>query len=401
LIQPSIEVHMFKYLAASVVFVSCQSYDFEKVSPVGLSGTHQFDPIIARGLKPNLMLLVDQSKSMSDPIVPNCTGPNCATRISELKSAMATFTSTAGTVARLGLSLFPAAANVCAAPIGTRVAFPLPSVGDVGTDAVLQAKADEINQAIAAIVPLGGTPTAASLQFLGNSVPGLSDSADQRANFVLLLTDGLPNCNNVNPNNVCASQANASVCACTQAAGCSGSICATGCLDSDGTVAQIQALQAKNIKTIVVGFGSDFAGGGLATLNAMAEAGGFSRSCPKLMNSECGSGDTCDVATKLCKQKFYQAANGAELTAALKAIVKVFEKNPCEYGLAQLPKQSNGVTDYNLLSVNFAGQSLPSGSTTWLIEGDNLVFKGTYCQQLLDSTPASPVQLDVRSVQIF
>ena len=45
----------------------------------------------------------------------------------------------------------------------------------------------------------GGTPTAASLRFIRENVPALKDTSGGRSNFVLLLTDGLPNCNEQHP----------------------------------------------------------------------------------------------------------------------------------------------------------------------------------------------------------
>src|SRR5262249_35085856 len=152
-----------------------------------------------------------------------------------------------------------------------------------------------------------GTPTALSLTFLG-TLNELNDP--QREDFILLLTDGLPNCN---PNN--AKNCNVGMCTCTlnptTACAPGQPFCTLGCLDDDGSVQAIRDLRdatkhAGGIRTIVVGFGSDTASGG-DVLNAMAVAGGFQRTCPSGNDSECGSSNTC-LPTKVCAKAYYQAA---------------------------------------------------------------------------------------------
>ena len=77
---------------------------------------------------------------------------------------------------------------------------PLPEADD---DASLLAHANSINSIIQAIPnsgpgqPVGGTPTSGSLNFVGNLEGLLSE---ERKDFVILLTDGLPNCNKDNVN---------------------------------------------------------------------------------------------------------------------------------------------------------------------------------------------------------
>ncbi|MBS1149477.1 MAG: cglB, partial [Myxococcaceae bacterium] len=136
---------------------------------------------------------------------------------------------------------------------------------------------------------------------------------------VVLITDGLPNCNSANANTCTGS-----LCRCTlvPATSCMpASFCTQGCLDSDATTAQVDALRMKGIRTIVVGFGAETAtGDGPAALNAMAERGGFARACPNGTDAECGVGDTCTTANKLCGRRYYQASSAAQLTAALAEI---------------------------------------------------------------------------------
>jgi hypothetical protein len=412
-------------LSLTAVGVACQTYDFEPVTPLTLAQTTQSTPVSAHNLKPNVMLLVDKSGSMSGPIMagdPQCTpgcGPGgpacpagCKTRISELRSAMNTFLTSSGTVARMGLAFFPADSS-CGSTAAISADFPPENAAadDNGTDAALIAKAMDINQKITAIAPNGGTPTADSLAFVGTKI----DLTSPRLKFVLLMTDGLPNCNANNQNatctcnpNICGScaasnaicPAQAMACSCTTSSCAAGTaLCAKGCLDGDGSTATIADLNSKGIKTIVVGFGADTAGGTAATvLNSMAVAGGFARKCK--MNSDCDpmntGADSCDVAAGLCKNKFYQATNGADLATALADISKSLVGNmPCTFNLDSQP------SDPRLLSVLFNGVDVPTGPDTWSYSGGAVVFaqNGTYCQQILASTTQKPVQVEIRIVQ--
>lgn len=126
-----------------------------------------------------------------------------------------------------------------------------------------------ISSAYTAAVPGGGTPTAASLQAVKSHLlsQGLTTPA-----YVLLITDGLPNCNTALDANSCTPTTPG--CGPTPAA----STCALGskdCLDSAATVTAAQQLFAAGIKVFVVGFDTTLtAGNNKAVLDAIAAAGG-------------------------------------------------------------------------------------------------------------------------------
>jgi hypothetical protein len=262
-------------------------------------------------------------------------------------------------------------------------------------DADLQAAADKVNTAISTLVPSGGTPTAASLSMLA-TYTGLQDPDPNRLRLVLLLTDGLPNCNPQNPNNQCTA-VNA-VCQCTSKTptDCDpGRVgCSLSCTDKDASVLSIQALQDREIKTVVVGFGAETGTGNAPNvLNAMAEAGAFSRTCPNGTDAECNGGPSGDpndgcLPDLTCKKKYYQADTGDALGKALEAIVNRVA-NPCTWTLDMKPN------DPALLSVLVDGVSIPSGPTTWSYSAGDIVFvdSGDICQRLKASTPANPVNL--------
>ena len=361
-------------LVAVAVIASCTRYDFEPVEPVAVSMVTYSEKVEAVGLKPNVMLLLDTSGSM------NFGTP---TRMDQVRAAMGTFLAQQGAVARFGLTTYPASgADVCAPATGA--ALDIVQSNDVPAD--LSAAAGQISAAINALQPAGGTPTGASLRALGQ-LASLRDPA--RRDFVLLLTDGLPNCNASNPN-TCG---NPAACRCTSAGGCVATTCSTGCLDDQGAIAAVQALNqgspADAIQTIVIGFGADVTNpDGVATLDAMARAGGFQRTCA--VDADCGAGDAC--AAGLCGRQFFQAADGAQLGALLAAIIQRIGKDPCLYPLAEAPSAAN------LVTVLVDGQPVGTASDTWFYDAatNQVQFQGSLCTRARQSSAAAPLDVEIR-----
>jgi hypothetical protein len=402
--------------------VGCQRYDFEPVSPVGLSQTSSSYSIVAKKLKPDVMLMVDNSGSMYLPINPSLTtckltdgggcgqdytdpssycGPSCPTRTSELKRAMGGFFADAGTVARFGLTTFPYPVPPPRGPYDSEcstgaVRVPISLANPTqDVDADLQAAGNQIASTIGSDIVGGGTPTGNTVAMLGND-PGLQPQPGRDA-FILLETDGVPNCNANNVNDGCN---NPVACACTIGTLCCGGSTPyrrLGCLDQAATVNAIANLQTtKKIKTIVFGFG-DEAAGSTPTLEAMAEAGGFVRGCPDGGNGPCGANNTCVQATKLCLRQYYQANNGDELAQALRDAVQVIP-NPCKFSLSDTPSNPS------LLAVIVDGQSVAPGPDTWSYnppsgEPPYVLFTGNICTRLTNATAAAPVHVDIRIVR--
>jgi hypothetical protein len=404
---------MARVIAALFLLSACQTYDFERVTPFTVSQVTDEHIVASRQLKPNMMLLVDNSFSMELPTDPSAAAcpancgktastlcpPGCSTRVSELKVALGDFLSRQATVGRFGVTKFPQPVDnqPCHAASNIDQPLPAPTANDEGTDATLVASAAAVDRVIQTLRPNGGTPTAASLDFVG-SLAGLTDPNDGRADFVVLLTDGLPNCRDAHPEAVCdcgstCSAARLSACACTQG-DCLASRCSIGCLDDEGSVQAVRRLSLASVRTIVIGFGAEVNTDlGLPVLNALAEAGGFPRRCPNGTTAECGGG-ACDVATKLCDQKFFSARNGAELSSALAAISAGLPK-PCEWILSEKPSRA----DY--LSVVIDGQTVFSGAETYAYDWDaNVVtFQGALCHRLETSTPRERVNVEFRIVR--
>lgn len=398
------------------VFAGCQTYDFEPVEPLAIAQTTETRKIEARNAKPNMMMLVDTSGSMTDPVnpalaackpggvtcgvSPPCDTTVCPTRWSSLQDAMKDFLTSNGTIARIGLATFPDLSKGDSCGTTSAISVPLPS-GDQEDDATLTANALAVNAKLQAIKnhattsseqqPQGGTPTSTSLTFVGGSADLQTAT---RADFVLLLTDGLPNCNTKFPDPYPSTK-----CYCTLSTCADSSVKDIGCLDDNASVTAVTALRNKDIKTIVIGFGADFDSTtesgkrGAATLNAMANAGGFARTCS--VDADCGTGDTCKSG--VCGRAFYQAANKTELVAALKAISeKVKVDKPCllTFDASERPSSQE------LVVVYLNGERLSPGADTWNLTADgNIEFTGSTCARIESSTPTNPANIEVRAVQ--
>ena len=399
--------------AASVGAVAaCQTYDFEPVEPLALARTSQVKKVVARKSKPNLMLVVDKSGSMAikdDPASPS--------RITELQKAMVGTSgngfltnAASATVGRMGLAVFPDATETSpciAGKVVYGVVAPPEGSAPADEEAAMSAASGQIATFIqgmseAATTPQdqrvrGGTPTADTLLKIGAEK---SLSSPDRDDFIVLLTDGLPNCNK---------SLNKNTCICVDGTSPCGS--ELNCLDQDRTVSQISTLTSAGIRTIVVGFGADTAGSLAApTLNAMAEAGQMARTCKKPDGTRdpslCGA-DSCDVATDLCATRFYKAKNAGELTTALQQItLLVGAGDPCAYALDSVPSKPE------LLEVTLAsGKTDGQGNVTWdqpvvqksgtdfTYAAGKVTFIGSTCDRILGATPTSPVNVEFGIIQ--
>jgi hypothetical protein len=367
-------------VAVAVLVGGCQVYDFEPVTPGAVAQESRSVPLAFNQPKPNLMLLVDKSGSMADPVTP----PSGPSKIVVLQQVMGEFLDAGTPVARVGLAEFPN--QSCVPTNASNILASLPPADAGDADAVLEAATLAANTALQSLTPSGGTPTQASLAFVAGNVSELSDSS--RQDFVLLLTDGLPNCNN---------SLDANTCTCTSSANppC---VANTDCLDNVATVSQIQAMKTSQaIKTIVIGFGADVVGSvAQSTLEAMAEAGGFVRKCPNT-NEDCGAGNPCVLATGLCSQQFFQATDGDALTEALAEIGSTLTQTACVYSLDEVPSNPQ------LISVVLNGTPYLPGTDTWTYDAakNQIDFLGALCAQLKNNTPQNPVTLDIRLLQII
>ena len=306
----------------------------------------------------NVLLVVDKSLSMGDipPGFGSAKWPAMQTALAAAVDA------TKGTVA-FGLDFFPNSAD-------PKVACGLPATGDpvVGVSATA-ANATAIKQALTNNAPAGATPTAAALT---RALDYFSTGAGAKLtgeNYVLLATDGGPNCD-------AALTCTAATCTTNMDGTCMGtpSFCATNfcdaSLDPDGpskclydgaTVAAVQALAKAKIKTFVVGIpGSDAY---KTTLNALATAGG--------------------VVNPNAPPSYFavSATGGAKALSDVLTSITTGLITTCTLKLSENPP------DYDQINVVLDGTTIAEGSADgWALDTSatppSVILKGATCKKV-------------------
>lgn len=214
----------------------------------------------------NILLVIDKSGSMSD--APAGFEVN---KWSAVKTALSRALGGVAADVNLGLLLYPYSTTqeipllcrggCCEVPDGA-------SAVNVDIDAGDRALPTILN-ALNATSPGGGTPTAAALARANEYFKVGAGAGLRGNNYVLLATDGGPNCN---ANNSCGAER----CTTNLDQQCdSGNCCKSvgeGCLDDAAVTQQIEALKANGVRTFVVGIPGteNYA----SYLNTFAEAGG-------------------------------------------------------------------------------------------------------------------------------
>lgn len=191
----------------------------------------------------DMLIVLDRSSSMRDDGLWEPMG-----------RALIDVTSKMSQKINFGLLVFPALhcnmlVNQCAAPSNVRV-----QIGDPGAAAKIAADVSSAG----GVGTCGGTPTAAALSTASKYLNALSDG---NRRFVLLATDGAPNCN---------TSLSCFSCKTTELA----PICMFGrqCLDDRGTVAAAQSLADSEYPVYVLGMGGHAPWAGV--MNSIASAGG-------------------------------------------------------------------------------------------------------------------------------
>ncbi len=358
---------------------ACQSYSMEGVDPqtvVAVETSQRFT-----GAKPPVLLIVqDRSGSMNLCFGTERAGPGegCGvvgqpqedyrSRMDISQSVMAEALQSHAQDAQYGLILYGIGGTAGCGEANTLVT---PSTLSSGADLVQREYST--NPLIDA--PEGGTPTTKALKkaldtLVDASTGELKDTYDGRAAYVVLVTDGLMNCNDQHP----------MPCTCSQEIGCGGVSFgqegtlsdATLCLDRDASLQMVQALAAADVKTFVIGLGETFQGQSLAVdvLNALANAGGRPRKDP--------------TTGQVLNPAFYSAGDRAALQASITEILESITA-PCEYVL------SGPVCEGRLIQVklNIDGADVVTncgeGDGTWnFVNGDaqRIRFNGDLCGRM-------------------
>jgi hypothetical protein len=268
--------------------------------------------IEAGSIPPNLMLVVDKSGSMRD----DTCAVGCDRKINDAKTALTFLLNEGEGKIRFGWMPFPI-------DIGCAVGVVDVSCGDD--------TAPTIRNKVSGMSANGGTPTGETLE-VANADPGMHDEA--RANFVLLLTDGLPTCPVGEGRQVTAQ-------------------------DKKRALDAVTALHQAGIDTFVIGLGEALNNSGdPSLLNDMAVAGGRPRA---------GA------------DKYYKANSLNELQAALQDIGGMVIG--CNLALGVVPEEPN------FLWVYFDGVAVPRDRNHingWDYDPDRnqINFYGPACDQL-------------------
>jgi hypothetical protein len=270
-------------------------------------------PISASKQSPNIMMAIDESGSMKDLIA----GSNMS-KWTALQGAVNMLLGTYAGSAQWGLSIFPhSAANSCGAgQVDVAVA--------AGTTQTILQKLNALtDQTIG-----GNTPTNQTLQgFLGTAA-GLADAT--KTNYVLLMTDGEPNCG--------------------------GDATAVA-----STVAQLYA-QTPSVRTFVVGIGDG------------------TSSNPGALNSWADAGHTALAGAT----HYYQVNTVADLQKAFNDIVGGVAS--CTYQLSMKPSDASLIVAY----INgVAVPQDPTNGTTYDPASNTLDFHGTSCDQIKSGASSS------------
>ena len=187
--------------------------------------------ITPHGTNPNLLLAVDHSGSMNEPISSSRSQP----KLDDTKTALTQLLDQGRGTINFGLLTYPEGSQC--------------GVGSVSVDCS-DSSVPTIQDRVNSLRPNGGTPTGPALTAaLGYS--GLHDAS--RTNFVVLLTDGKPTCPSGNGREESPA-------------------------DQQAAIDAAAALHAQAIDTFVIGIGEDLNASNPDVLNQMAEAGGRPRS---------------------------------------------------------------------------------------------------------------------------
>lgn len=262
---------------------------------------------------PNIYFVLDASGSMAEP-VPQQPGDN---RYDAVRIAIVDLVRNLGPLVNVGAAVFPGntASDSCAAGgevLAVTQGDPVTGVDGPTTTAL---RLSTIRN------PIGGTPVSSTLEALTPILLALSGET-----YVVLATDGGPNCNE-------AAECSADACMLNIEGSCEPSgtnCCAPGsasggptfCVDSPATVAAIQALAVAGIHVNVVGIpGSELYAG---VLDQMALAGG---------------------SQKASSPYYLKVGELGELAGVLSEIAKVAVK--CEFTITDPPSEE-GMTNVYL-----------------------------------------------------
>src|SRR6478609_7692155 len=312
---------------------------------------------------PNLYFVVDRSGSMAEqlPGSPYSKYENARIAISVMLRAV-------GHRVRYAAAVYPALLNEDGCAPGLSI-FPI-TAGDSPKYAAKGQNGPVLTELLSRLgnnPPSGGTPTAATLRELEPKIVGL----DGKKTYVVLITDGAPNCNQALRCGVDECIPNIehltlSGVTCDDSFNCcSPKVGADNCVDSDESEAAVADYQAAGVDTFVVGMPGSEAY--RSVLNRLASAGNTAR-----------AGNT----------QYYAVSDTEQLTLALHTIGARVALS-CDLPLSEVPENPE------LVNVYFDDQVVPKNDHDgWRYLDDQTVqFVGSTCDTLSSG--------DVLNVQVL
>jgi hypothetical protein len=279
-----------------------------------------------------VILVIDRSGSMIERT------PSGMTRWRALVTALERALPVVDRELWLGLVQFPGmltTENQCGAVPGVELS---PRVGNTAN----------VLAALGRTMPVGGTPTFDALRGAATYYRNTPPLGRLRGRYLVLATDGGPNCNPA---------LSPMTCACTSPRGCAGMRGNLACLDDDRTVEQLERLARDGVRTFVIGVPG--AEAQLPrTLQRMAIAGGAARTVPG-------------------EASYYRAEDVREFTTAFRTITTTLAR--CRY-------VTNPVSDASRLRVRVGATDVPHDTTrtngwAWSSEpAGELALHGAACE---------------------
>jgi hypothetical protein len=266
----------------------------------------------ANNLPPDLLIVLDRSGSMDEDATGMTCNGGCGanSKWTLMTAAINQVVSQSETTVNWGLKFFGSGGGAtCNVAAGSSVA-----PGPMTAAAIAAAIALPANQ------PGSRTPTRAAEMSAGTY---LSTLTDLNPKYILLATDGLPNCPAMGNN--------------------------TAAGDEMAAIAAVSAVAAMGFPTFVIGIAADALAGATATLNSMAVAG---------------------MKPRMGTPQYYSVTTTADLATALMAI-QGMAALPCQFQLGGIP------SDPAQVSVSVGGQVVPNSTWSYGPGGRSVIFPDT------------------------